>query len=417
MNLITITEMMERSFALKKAGERFTHMGIGPMSRVCIEATLESACERDYPVMLIASRNQVDSDAFGHGYVCGWDQTRFIADTMAIADSIGYDGLCYFCRDHGGPWQRDEERAAKLPVDKAMELGLQSYIDDMRAGFHLLHIDPTKDPHITGTVPLSLVLDRTIEIIEALEAVRVREGLPHMAYEVGTEETNGGLTGEGAFEKFIVGLLERLTEKGLPKPEFIVGQTGTLTRLTENIGKFNFESATRLSAIAENLGVGIKQHNSDYLSDALLLYHPHMGVTAANIAPEFGVAETRAYLELCSIEDIAFGNKASGLKSVITREAVESGRWRKWMVTPEEQQMAVEEVLKNAELSALITDICGHYTFETPSVKERLEKMSENLNTVNIDAHRYAVKKVRDSIERYAYMFRMFGLTGRLLNQ
>lgn len=42
-------------------------------------------------------------------------------------------------------------------------------------------------------------------------------------------------------------------------------------------GHFNFASAKRLSAIAADLGVGIKQHNSDYLRDALLLDHPYLG--------------------------------------------------------------------------------------------------------------------------------------------
>ena len=415
MNEITITQMMERAAKLKAKGEHFTLMGIGPMSYACIEATLECAKERDFPVMLIASRNQVDGDDFGHGYVCDWDQKRFVKDTYDIAEKVGFDGLLYFCRDHGGPWQRDEERKAKLETEKAIALGNKSYVEDMEAGFHLLHIDPTKDPHIEGTVPLSLVLDRTIDIIEYREGERKRLGLPSIGYEVGTEETNGGLTGEDAFREFITELLRRLKEKGLPKPEFIVGQTGTLTRLTENVGHFNFGAAKRLSAIAEGLGVGIKQHNSDYLRDALLLDHPYLGVTAANIAPEFGVVETKAYLELAEIEKIEFGDEASDIIEVITREAVKCERWRKWMVTPEEQKMSVEEALAS-DSTALITEICGHYTFETPAVKAELAKMTENLAKRHIDAHAYAVKKIRDSIERYAYMFNQYGLTEKLLN-
>lgn len=99
-----------------------------------------------------------------------------------------------------------------------MELGVRSYVDDMRAGFHLLHVDPTKDPHIQGTVPLDLVLDRTVWLIQELEARRLAEGLAPVAYEVGTEETNGGLISEEAFQSFITELLHRLTEKGLPAP-------------------------------------------------------------------------------------------------------------------------------------------------------------------------------------------------------
>ncbi len=36
--------------------------------------------------------------------------------------------VCYLCRDHGGPWQRDEERNAHLPEDEAAELAKKSYL-------------------------------------------------------------------------------------------------------------------------------------------------------------------------------------------------------------------------------------------------------------------------------------------------
>ena len=74
----------------------------------------------------IASRNQVDMDEMGAGYVNGWDQTRFAADIKKVADEVGYTGPYYLCRDHGGPWQRDEERNAHLPEDEAMELASPS---------------------------------------------------------------------------------------------------------------------------------------------------------------------------------------------------------------------------------------------------------------------------------------------------
>ena len=67
---------------------------------------------------------------------------------QSIADEAGFDGLYYVCRDHGGPWQRDKERSDKLPTAQAMAVGKESYLEDLLAGFDLLHIDPTKDPHI-----------------------------------------------------------------------------------------------------------------------------------------------------------------------------------------------------------------------------------------------------------------------------
>ena len=205
-NRITIREMMKAASRLKEQGERFTLLGVGPMSKTLLTASLSLAKERDFPLLLIASRNQVDSDAFGHGYVCGWDQDRFGKDVEKAAADVGFDGLVYLCRDHGGPWQRDEERAAKLPEQQAMELCLRSYKHDLDSGFDLLHIDPTKDPHIEGTVPLDLVLDRTAELIGELERYRKEKGLPEVGYEAGTEETNGGRDIENGVRRTVMEL-------------------------------------------------------------------------------------------------------------------------------------------------------------------------------------------------------------------
>ena len=409
--------MMAAARSLKDKGEKFTLLGVGPMSKTLLTASLELAKEKDFPIMLIASRNQVDSDEFGHGYVCGWDQDRFVADVEKVSKDVGFDGLVYLCRDHGGPWQRDEERSAKLPVDEAMEICKRSYIHDMESGFDLLHIDPTKDPHITDTVQLDLVLDRTIDIIDYLEKYRKEKGLPEIGYEAGTEETNGGLTSVDAFSNFVDQLIEKMAARGLEAPEFVVGQTGTLTRLTENVGHFNADAATRLSKNAAKHGVGLKEHNGDYLSDAIILEHPQLGVTAMNVAPEFGVVETRAYLELAKVEkrNIAPQN-CSNLTAVMSEYAVKSERWRKWVVG-DAAKAKVEDILKDAELTAQITDICGHYTYEIPAVKAELEKLNANLRTIGVDGERYAICKIKDSLDRYAYCFNMHGLTSKLLKE
>lgn len=415
-NKITITEMMNAAKLLKEQGEKFTMLGIGPMSKPLIKATLELAQEKDFPIMLIASRNQVDSDEFGHGYVRNWDQDRFVADVEAVEKEIGFDGLCYLCRDHGGPWQRDEERNAKLPVDEAMERCVRSYKHDMEAGFDLLHIDPTKDPEFSmGTVPFDLVISRTVDIIEELENFRKEKGLPEIGYEAGTEETNGGLTSVDAFSSFIDELVARLAEKGIKAPEFVVGQTGTLTRLTENVGNFNRENAALLSANAAKHGVGVKEHNGDYLSDKILLEHPVLGITAMNVAPEFGTVETRAYLELARVEErCVAAEKRSNIVEEMARDAVKSERWRKWVVG-DTATATVDEVLKDKELTDQITDICGHYTYETPVVKAEIEKMLNNLKEVGVDGESYVNYQLKNSIDRYAYCFGMHGLTSKLL--
>ena len=57
-NNMTIREMMTAARVLKKQGERFTLLGVGPMSKTLLTAALSLAKERDFPLMLIASRSK-----------------------------------------------------------------------------------------------------------------------------------------------------------------------------------------------------------------------------------------------------------------------------------------------------------------------------------------------------------------------
>ena len=151
MKKITLQEVVS-SMLQYQGGEKATMIGIGPMSKTLIKACMLLGKEKDFPLMFIASRNQVDADELGGGYVCNWDQARFAKAIQEVAEETQFDGLYYLCRDHGGPWQRDNERNAHLPEDEAMALGKKSYLVDLLNGFDLLHIDPTKDPYVVGKV-------------------------------------------------------------------------------------------------------------------------------------------------------------------------------------------------------------------------------------------------------------------------
>lgn len=415
MNILSMQKALKRA---RSEGGFCTLLGVGPMSPMVLQAALEISSEQDFPILFIASRNQVDKDEFGGGYVNGWDQLRFAQAIRDMADKISYRGQYYLCRDHGGPWQRDEERRARMPEKEAMERGLRSYYADIDAGFDLLHIDPTKEPGPPeGAVPMDRVLRRTVELIARTEAYRRAQGKPPIGYEVGTEETNGGLTGAEAFEAFIRRLRTTLAEKGLPMPGFIVGQTGTLTRLTENVGHYSFENAIRLSRLSAENGMELKQHNTDYLPEELLLAHPAMGVSSANVAPEFGTVETRAYLLLDKVEkrlyELGLVGEATGLTPALQRAAVNTGRWRKWMVDGKDR-LTCEEVLSDAELTRVVTDVAGHYTFETPEIAPVIRQLLDNLEKAQVPARRYVVDKIKEAIGRYVTCYNLRGLTSRL---
>lgn len=416
---------MRREVSIKKAVQyvvnaednKSTLLGIGPMSENFLRASLEISKEKDFPLMYIASRNQVDSYKFGGGYVFNSDQKLFREKIEAICKEIDYDNVYYLCRDHGGPWQRDKERADHLPEDEAMEIAKESYKEDILNGFDLLHIDPTKDPdEMCKVVDIDIVFRRTVELIEYCEQVRKEYGIEkEIAYEVGTEETSGGLTSLDTYEGFIKRIKEYSDEHGLPMPIFIVGQTGTLTRLTKNVGHFNYENSAELSRIAKKYGVGLKEHNGDYLSEDKLLAHLPLGITAMNVAPAFGTVETRALLELLNVEDkfkeLGKITDSSNLREVMTHESIYSMKWKKWLTN--EVDMSNLEALSE-ETKLQITELCGHYTYSNPVVETEIEKLYNNLNKVNIDGRRFVVEKLKEEMQKHVRCFNMEGLTSRI---
>ena len=56
---------------------KHTLLGIGPMSKNCTDACIELANENNVPLMLIASRRQIDSNESGGGYVNNWTTEKF----------------------------------------------------------------------------------------------------------------------------------------------------------------------------------------------------------------------------------------------------------------------------------------------------------------------------------------------------
>lgn len=412
---ISIRKTVE--FVVNAKDEKYTLLGIGPMSENFLRASLEISKEKDFPLMYIASRNQVDSYELGGGYVFNSDQKLFKETIEKICDEIGYDNQYYLCRDHGGPWQRDKERNDHLPEDEAMELAKQSYKADILNGFDLLHIDPTKDPNeMCKVVDIDTVFNRTMELIEYCEQVRKDYGIEkEIAYEVGTEETSGGLTSLDRYENFIKRIEAYTKEKGLPMPIFIVGQTGTLTRLTKNVGHFNYENSMELSQVAAKYGVGLKEHNGDYLSEAKLLAHLNLGITAMNVAPAFGTVETMALLELLDVEDkfaeMGIIKNPSNLREVMTHESVYSMKWKKWLT--DEVDMSNLETLDDAT-KRQITELCGHYTYSTPVVEAEINKLYENLSTIYIDGKRYVIEKLKEEMQKHVRCFNMEGLTSKI---
>lgn len=415
---LSIKQAITGILKLQDQGRYSTLIGIGPMSSNLLKASFELARDEDFPLMFIASRNQVDKDELGGGYVNGWNQQTFAADIKQVAADTDFTGLYYLCRDHGGPWQRDEERNAHLSVEKAMHLAKESYLADIEAGFDLLMIDPTKDPFQMGkVVDLDKIIEWTVELLEFCETERKKRNLPEIGYEVGTEETNGGLTTTERYETFIKKLQAELSSRDLPMPSFIVGQTGTLTRLTEQVGHWNYANAIDLAKMAKKYGVGLKEHNADYMDDETLLLHNPAHITASNVAPKYGTEETRAYLKLIKVEKRlkkeGLIKQASNLYDVLLDKAIRTERWRKWM-EGDDVNLKVEDVLQDERLSTEILDISGHYAFNDPAVKKEIKTLYANLQANNINGPRFVIEHIKRPLLQYIKDLNLTGLTTAL---
>ncbi len=96
---------------------RCTLLGVGPMSKICVDAAIELSNENRIPLILIASRRQIDSEELGGGYVNNWTTQQF-ADYVLDKDKAG---RVILARDHGGPWQNEKEKQANLGLRSAAD--------------------------------------------------------------------------------------------------------------------------------------------------------------------------------------------------------------------------------------------------------------------------------------------------------
>ena len=372
---------------------RCTLLGVGPMSANCVDATIELANEHDVPIMLIASRRQIDSDAFGGGYVNNWTTQEFARYVM----DRDKKGKILLARDHGGPWQNTKEIDEKYGLRRAMESAKSSYLTDIQSGFQILHIDPSVDIH--GSPNVDEVLDRVFELYEYCWQQAHKLG-QEIIFEVGTEEQSGSTNSQEELDYTLNAIRNFCKNNHMPSPSFVVIQSGTRVMETRNVGSFDTPlrvtdelaveiQVPKMIEICNHYGILMKGHNTDYLSDEGLQWHPRLGIHAANVAPEFGVAETRALIAV--LED----NKLQTLADKFMQLAFDSKKWKKWML-PDTKATDRDRSI-----------IAGHYVFAHPECKELKAKARKDLAGKNIDLDSYLKDQVKQSIMRYLVNFRL----------
>ena len=373
--------------------KRCTLLGVGPMSLNCIDAAIELSNNYDVPLFLIASRRQIDSQEFGGGYVNNWT-TQDYADYVIANDK---KGKILLSRDHGGPWQNTIEVKDNLSLRSAMESAKLSYLRDIEAGFQVIHIDPSVDIH--GTPSQDEVLERVFDLYEYCwtQAKRLSRDI---IFEVGTEEQSGSTNSQEELDYTLSKLLNFCQKNNIPQPTFVVIQTGTRVMETRNVGSFDSPlrveneipaeiQVPKMIEICNRYGVMMKEHNTDYLSDEALHWHPRLGIHAANVAPEFGVSETLSLLNILERFDL------NDIAESILQLSYESRKWEKWML---------DETTASDRDKSIIS---GHYIFSNPQFMELKEGAAKALLKKQIHIDEYLKNEVKKSIFRYMKNFRI----------
>lgn len=366
-----------------------TLLCIGPMSKNCVDATIELADQYKSPLTLIASRRQIDSEKFGGGYVENWTTKQF-ANYVREKDK---NKNIILARDHGGPWQNEYEKKQNFKLKDAMQSAKESYQADIDAGFQSLHIDPSIDIHEDPNN--NQILERIYELYDFCWSYAQKKNLD-IIFEIGTEEQSGANSAKEDLEHTLECMKKFCKSNKMPFPAFVVIQAGTKVMETKNIG--SFDSPVRIEnqlppeiqipkmiEICNKYEIFMKEHNTDYLSTESLIWQPRLGIHAANVAPEFGVSETRSFINI-----LEKGGHKDLLKNFI-KISYESMKWKKWML----------ENSNANELDKAI--IAGHYVFSTEAFIEIKNEAKNRID--NLD---YILKEsIKSSILRYMNAFNL----------
>ncbi len=372
---------------------RCTFLGVGPMSLNCVDVAIDLANKYEIPIFLIASRRQIDDDFCGGGYVNNWTTTAF----SSYVTERDKKGKIYLARDHGGPWQNPKEIALNLGLRQAMESAKHSYLADINAGFQIIHIDPSIDIHAKPRI--DEVLDRVYELYEYCWS-KAKDLNQNITFEIGTEEQSGSTNSQEELEYTLNSVKNFCKKNNIPEPAFVVIQSGTRVLETSNVGSFDLPlrvaneipaeiQLPKMIEICNKFNVMMKAHNTDYLSESSLNWHPRLGIHSANVAPEFGVAETKALINVLK------ENKLNKLLEEFIKLSYQSRKWEKWM-KPNTNANEIDKAI-----------IAGHYVFSTKEFGVIKEKAKKELIKKGIDLDKFLKFAIEESILKYLYNFRL----------
>jgi hypothetical protein len=300
-------------------------LGFGPMSPEVIAAICNYTHDTKRPLMMIASRNQIDADS---GYVMTTPELLTLLDTLP-SDYI------WMCRDLCVPYFLDSE--IHLPLKAAVEATKKTIAYDIEQGFDLIHIDTSR-------------VDDTYGVAEELFKFATDLN-PNIRFEFGTEENVGVAAGAIKYREDVA------FAKNMPNLEFVVAQTGSLCHEDHQAGTFEIDTVRELVRVANENGVKLKEHNADYLTAEQVQLRKAAGVHAMNIAPQLGVVQTKL------LKEMALSRGGLHEWNAFSQVVLVSKRWKKWTDSDQDEQKVI---------------VAGHYCFNSPEYRAILEQISQH---------------------------------------
>ena len=318
-------------------------LGFGPMSKEIIEILAKYTKEQNYPLMIIASRNQVD---YVTGYVC---------TTSELAEQVKpfKNPNLLLCRDHCGPYFSDLDK--NLSIEDAIDRCMKTISADIAAGFDLIHID------------VSRIKDNQLHYAKKLIEYALSLN-PNIKLEFGSEDNTGiDITSSLARIDIQLGFLNPYKDNIV----FFVTQTGSLTK-DGQAGNFDVERNKEIGKQIRAAGFMFKEHNADYFTAEDIQQRIDAGVDSLNIAPQLGVMQTTLLKEFAPAD----------LWSTFADLVYNQNYWQRW----------VPEGVTDKDVAV---NVSGHYLFDSQTYKDIIASIDYDKFKLDL------TKKITDLLDHY----------------
>ena len=313
---------------------------VGPTTKNAINIVSDYALKNKFHISLITTRNQIETNSLGKGYV-----NNFNTDTFVKFITNKKNKYLSLSRDHCGPYIKNTNN---LSLREEINITKKVIEDDIKNNFKFLHLD-------VAECPSKKKIDILNELIEFSSEVK-KKLAKKTKLEIG-HERHGYKSSYDQCKK-------NLSNIDLTNVEFYALGTGSYVKENFQKGSFNYLECKKISDYLNKKNILIKDHNADYLNIDSIYTRLINGVGALNIQPNIAYVENTIILNMTK-KFLKYKNYIQ-----LINEVDIEGSWKKWTTKKH-----------NKELKFLLA---GHYIQNTEIYK----------NTFRILKERYDVDKL-----------------------